>query len=225
MTIKKQLILSTILLVFTVILFANTNIDIWLEDFFYDQIAKKWIINEQNHLLNFWLYLIPKKIITAIGIIIFIAIMFNYLLPQYFKLSQPNKTNLIKILAGIIIIPSLIAFLKSVNNSYCPAQLSLYSGEFPHIPIHSFWPEEFQALSKQGKCFPAAHVVCAFAFFPACLIYRKYQILTLSFTLIYGWIIGFYQMVRGEHLISHTIASMILCYMVALIIVKSEFKN
>lgn len=223
MTIKKQLILSTILLVLTIIFFTKTNFDIWFEDFFYNHNTKTWLINEQDQVLNLYLYIIPKKIIIILGITILLSLVLNYLPNNYFKFSQQKIINLTKILAGIIIIPSFIAFLKSINNSYCPAQLSIYSGSFPHIPINSFWPETFN-LSVQGKCFPAAHVVCAFAFFPACLIYRQYQFLSFSFVLIYGWIIGLYQIIRGEHLLSHTIVSMIICYVISLIIVKTNIR-
>ena len=113
-------------------------------------------------------------------------------------------------LLSFIIIPSLIAGAKAFTNVYCPYQLNIYNGLYPFVRVLESYPTDF-IQTKVGRCFPAGHATAGFAFLGLFYAFRqyKYRLAGLSAGLALGWIAGIYQMLRGQHFLSHTLFSMV----------------
>ena len=112
--------------------------------------------------------------------------------------------------------PLLVASLKAVTGIYCPRQLALFGGEAPYRHLFST-----SVPVSGGRCFPGGHASGGFAltmlFF--CFSSRRAKAAALAASLALGWTMGLYQMMRGEHFLSHTVVSMLLAWQMNILLV------
>lgn len=76
-------------------------------------------------------------------------------------------------------------------------------------------------LWRGGRCFPAGHASGGFALI---MLYfavpnARWRWMGLAAGLAAGWLMGGYQMLRGEHFLSHTVTTMLLAWLVDLLII------
>lgn len=107
-----------------------------------------------------------------------------------------------------IVIPALIALLKSQSASHCPWDIKQYGGHYPHIKLF----ESLPATLKAGHCFPAGHAstglwLAAFCIFWLPQAPRK-ALFVFLLGLGVGFALGWVQQMRGAHFLSHTLWSM-----------------
>lgn len=99
----------------------------------------------------------------------------------------------------VIISTSIIGLLKSQSAHACPWNITLPSAE------GFFW--DFSA--NQGHCFPGGHAATGFALMSGFFVFRLSQPKRAYFFLIAGVILGFLmgwaQMMRGAHFLSHNL--------------------
>ena len=99
----------------------------------------------------------------------------------------------------VIISTSVIGLLKSQSAHACPWNITLPSAE------GFFW--DFSAT--QGHCFPGGHASTGFALMAGFFVFRLSQPKRAYFFLIAGVILGFAmgwaQMMRGAHFLSHNL--------------------
>ncbi len=78
-----------------------------------------------------------------------------------------------------------------------------------------------------GRCFPAGHASGGFALMSLCLFpvsnRNRKLLLLVGFTL--GWLMGLYQMARGEHFITHTLFTMFLSLFVISLLKKVDCQS
>ena len=126
------------------------------------------------------------------------------------------------LLITIIIVPTVIATLKSFTHVSCPNGLFLFNGDLPYLNL---WQN---ILAKTpAKCFPAAHAsagfsLYGFAFLPTVQKYR-YKIFAIVTAL--GWTMGLYKMAFGDHFFSHTLVSMFLSLTLACALASLFFRR
>ena len=169
----------------------------------------EWFLSRAFH--NEWKSILctaPKiviGIICGVCLLLFLSTVFQKRKHGTFTTWQ--KPALLAVVS-ISLTPLVVATLKSVTGVYSPVDLLPYGGEFPHI---GFLKQLY--LSGQvsgGRSFPAGHASGGFAlmalyYLPLSRLKKK----ALLFTgLIAGWLMGLYQMGRGEHFLSHTLTSM-----------------
>ena len=73
---NKQILLTTILLIVVICLFQFTNLDIFIQSFFYDFESKNWLIDKNEPILKLFLYDGLKKAIICFNVLILIALIF-----------------------------------------------------------------------------------------------------------------------------------------------------
>lgn len=193
-----------------------TDWDIILQNYFYDAPNRQWMINPAEHKqLSIFFYKGLKNILIAIG-----AFSLLYLAAslKYDNLKSHRKPFLI-LLLSIIFVPVIVAGAKYITNVYCPYQLDIYNGINPFVRVLDSYPEGFVQL-KPGRCFPAGHATAGFALMALfyCFKTRRNRILGLLAGIALGWTAGIYQMMRGQHFLSHTLFSMIASFMVIMVI-------
>lgn len=124
------------------------------------------------------------------------------------------------LLLSIVFVPLVVAGAKYFTNVYCPYQLNIYNGLYPFVRIIDSYPESF-VQPKPGRCFPAGHATAGFCLYGVVFCFltaaaEKSSDCLPAFCL--AWRPGFYQMLRGQHFLSHTLFSMIASFAVIITI-------
>ena len=138
------------------------------------------------------------------------------------SLSQLPRRELGYLLLTIILVPAIIATLKSITHVSCPSHLSFFNGELPYLTI---WQN--MLAHTPAKCFPAAHAsagfsLYGFAYLPSLSRYRSRILMGVT---MLGWTMGGYKMLIGDHFFSHSIVSMLLSWSMACALALLFFHN
>ncbi|PSM52123.1 phosphoesterase [Campylobacter blaseri] len=214
---NKQLILTAVLFVFTILLFELTNLDILVQNYFYNFETKLWTIDSKNTLIKFFMYDGFKKLFIVFGISILISLLFF----RKHKFIKEHIQGLIIVLLSIIFVPLITVWLKDITNMPCPYKIINYGGEYPNIKLFEPYPIEFKQLSRT-KCWPAGHASIGFSLMSLYFLFKqpRFKNIALIVALILGWSTGGYKILIGDHFFSHNIITMLLAWMIILIIYK-----
>ncbi|TWX71684.1 phosphatase PAP2 family protein [Colwellia demingiae] len=206
----KHILLSVIYLVLVFSLFELTNLDITIQDYFYDNVKDVWLWSKKEHVLKLFLYDAPKIALAFFALGIIISLLFF----RKRNLVTRHKKGLVIVLLSLIIVPSVIGFLKATTNSACPVALDNYGGEIPYIKVLASYPPN-KTPSKNQKCFPAGHASGGFALLSLFFIFttKKNQKVAIVFATSIGGLMGSYKMIIGDHFISHTLITMGLAWL------------
>ena len=214
---NKQIVITAFLLIAVIALFQFSNLDIFVQSFFYDFEKKSWLIDKNEPILKFFFYDGIKNLLLFFGLLILVSLIFfrkNILVQEY-------KKGLIIVLLSAILVPSIIGFLKDITNTPCPCNIVYFNGTYPDKKVFDSYPKDFVQKSKV-KCWPAGHSSGGFALMALFFLFKtpKNQKKALFVALIIGWSMGTYKMLLGDHFFSHTIITMLMAWLIILIIVK-----
>lgn len=176
------------------------SIDFWISDYFFDGVNHIFYLKDSPLLENVGheFLKILTSCILAIGIALAIA---SFPLKRLRSMRWP----LIKfsIMAGLSAL--LISILKSTSIHSCPWDLSMYGGHAPWLPLFGNWGANIQP----GHCWPGGHASGGFALIAGYFSFRefrpKWARIFLVTGFILGLIMGFVQVMRGAHFISHNL--------------------
>ncbi len=211
----KQIIFTSIALMVTIVFFELTNIDLLLQNYFYDMQLHTWLVNDDNVLLDLIFYSGIKKIYIAFALALLTSLVFFYKRP----LIQHYKQGIIIVLLSLIIVPSTVSLLKASTNVACPKHLTLYGGDYPYVSVLDAYPSDFHQ-EKKVKCFPAGHASGGFALMALFFLFKskKNKRIALVSAITIGWGTGSYKMLIGDHFLSHTIVTMVIAWLLILCI-------
>ncbi len=219
----KQIVITAILLIAVIALFQFTDLDIFVQNFFYNFETKNWLINKDEPILKFFFYDGIKNLL----ILFTLAILFSLLFLGKRSFVQEYKKGLIIVLLAAIFVPLLIGSLKAITNTPCPCNIVNFNGKYPDIKVFDSYPKDFIQTSK-AKCWPAGHASGGFALMALFFLFKTpiNQKRALITALVIAWSMGTYKMLLGDHFLSHTIITMIMAWLIILIIVKfTQFKQ
>lgn len=218
MNLTKTLCLCLLLLGAVLGMETFTDTDTILQNYFYIPTQREWLINTEAHKhLTVFFYDGLKRIVMIFAA----CCLLNMLLSiRCTKLRTTNHFCLMMLLS-FIFVPVIVAGAKSFTNVYCPYQLDIYNGFYPFVRVLEHYPADF-IQPKPGRCFPAGHATAGFAFMGLFCAFRRqsFRIAGLCAGLILGWTAGIYQMLRGQHFLSHTLFSMIASFMIVLLLCR-----
>ena len=214
---NKQIVITAFLLIAVIALFQFSNLDIFVQSFFYDFDKKSWLIDKNEPILKFFFYDGIKNLLLFFGLLILVSLIFfrkNILVQEY-------KKGLTIVLLSAILVPSIIGFFKDITNTPCPCNIVYFNGTYPDKKVFDSYPKDFIQKSKV-KCWPAGHASGGFALMALFFLFKtpKNQKKALFVALIIGWSMGIYKMLLGDHFFSHTIITMLMAWLIILIIVK-----
>ena len=218
-----QIIITAFLLIAVIALFQLTELDIFVQNFFYNFETQNWIIDKNEPILKFFFY----DGIKILFIIFDVSILFSLIFLRKNKLIQQYKKGLIIVFLSGISVPLIIGSLKDITNTPCPCNIVHFNGLYPENRVFDHYPKEFIQKSK-AKCWPAGHASGGFALMALFFLFKtpKNQKRALIGALIIGWSIGTYKMLLGDHFLSHTLITMLIAWLIILIIVKlTQFKQ
>lgn len=195
-----------------------SDFDIVLQNHFFNHDTNQWLIDPAHHKnLSIFFYKGLKTFTMICGLLCLFFLLTSFKITSFQKYRKPTLI----LLLSLIFVPLIVAGAKYITNVYCPYQLEIYNGINPLVRIIDNYPDGFTQL-KPGRCFPAGHATAGFAFMALfyCFNDRRKKILGLGFGILLGFTAGIYQMMRGQHFLSHTLFSMVASFMVIMIINK-----
>ncbi len=214
----RQIIITSLALVMTIILFNRFDIDLWLQDYFYNTELKQWLLSHEQRLIKLILYDGIKRVYVITVLSLAVITWLNRKHPLL-KRYQPGLNI---VLLSCLLIPLIVGGLKAITNVPCPRDITHYNGDQPYVTILGSYPDNFVQTERQ-RCFPAAHASGGFALMSLFFLFKrkKNKIIALSGALSLGWITGAYKMLIGDHFLSHTVVSMLLAWLIILVIAKT----
>lgn len=211
-----KLIVGLILLALILLIEKYSDLDIVLQNHFFNHDSNQWLIDSARHNdLSIFFYKGLKIFALICGLLCLFYLLASFKITSFKKHRKP----ILILLLSLIFVPLIVAGAKYITNVYCPYQLEIYNGINPFVRIIDNYPDGFTQL-KPGRCFPAGHATAGFAFMALyyCFNNRRKKILGLGFGILLGFTAGIYQMMRGQHFLSHTLFSMVASFMVIMLI-------
>ncbi len=209
------------LTIIATLMFEHSQFDVRISELFYTN--GHWLLEKGAQPYRFIFYDLPKLLLILFGVYLVTVLIGRCWHSRYFTNvnAQPYFVRPIAVLSSrevgyllitIIMVPTVIATLKSVTHISCPNTLSLFNGDLPYLNL---W-QSIVAMTP-AKCFPAAHASAGFslyglAFLPT-LQKHRYKIFVI--VTVVGWTMGLYKMMFGDHFFSHTLVSMLLAWTLA----------
>ncbi len=227
MNVKYKIIISALLGIVVVLALEQfTDIDVWLSDKIYNFRTHQWPIPYNLHQkLNPIFYDGAKHLVATVGTFCVLYMLYSLWKPQY----RCRFSAALTILLCTIIIPTTVGQLKRQSNVYCPNQLVHYEASYPYARVFEHYPADFVPRHR-GRCFPAGHISGAFALMSMYLFFKtkRNQRLALTAALLLAFTNGAYQLLRGEHFISHNFISLFIAMILIVLIntvIKSLFRH
>lgn len=207
-----QSVVCLLLMAAVVFMESDTGIDLFIQRHWYDASRGLWAVDPSFHHAWRWLFYDgAKRFVAVVGVSSLLLAAWGYVSGR----SVLLRAGLLMALSCAAT-PLLVSTLKAVTGIYCPRQLVIFGG---HAPYRHLFPQ-VSGVSG-GRCFPGGHASGGFAltmlFF--CLSGRRSRAAALAATLGIGWTMGLYQMMRGEHFLSHTVMSMLLAWQMNILLV------
>ena len=220
--INKQIILTSIAIFFLIILFEFTDIDIWVQDHFYNFASQQWLLDRDEKITKFIFYDGIKKLLI-ISVVLLLAVL---LLFRNSRLIRTYKQGLWIVCIATILVPLTIGSLKAITNVPCPRDISRYGGHYPYVTVLKSYPKDFHQTEKI-RCYPAGHASGGFALLSLLFLFksRRNKRLALVSVMIIAWSMGTYKMLIGDHFLSHTVMTMVLAWLIILLIAKGMHKK
>jgi membrane-associated PAP2 superfamily phosphatase len=217
-SLNLQILITFALLVLVLVLFEFTNIDIWLQDKFYDRAQDAWLVDPLARIPRMIFYNGAKWAIIGFAVVLVVFFLWpKEKLPEKWSARKRDVGFLILCLG---IVPATIGTLKANTNIYCPFQLARYGGTKPYIKV--FDSRAAATTQDPGRCYPAGHASGGFALMSFYFIARtgRGRILGMAIGQSYGWTMALYQTFKGAHFLSHSIVTMLLAWLLILFLAK-----
>ena len=188
--------------------------DLCIQDCFYNQNSQQWLVKFDKHSpLGLTFYVIPKILLGIFaGAVLLFAIR-----QKWGRLTCPwNRTRLVYILLCLALIPSLVSILKATTGVAYPRKIDRYNGG--SIPYRSVWQSiPHYTGEKRYQGWPAGHASGGFALFGLAFaaLGQSGRRRGFGIAVTTGCLMGTYQMLAGNHYLSHTLVSMLLAWLIA----------
>ena len=214
---NKSIVITFIALIISIIFFGLSDIDLSVQDIFYNFKTKSWILSSSLEPWHFIFYSGVKKLLILVGL----AFLFGFIFFYKTKLIQSYKKGILIVILSAIVVPLTVGFLKKTTNMPCPKHEIHYNGKMIRTAVWQKYPKPYSTMPRI-RCWPAGHASGGFALLSLFFLFksRKNKKIAIITALLVGWAMGLYKMLIGDHFLSHTIITMILAWLIILIIAK-----
>ena len=219
---NRQIAITFLLLVGTILFFEFTNVDLWVQNLFYNFHTHTWLVDRDDKLLKTIFYTGIKKVLIAVAVLLLFSLAFY----KKYKIIDRYKKGIMIVVLSAIFVPLTVGALKAMTNTPCPKNTDIYGGSYPEVKVLESYPKGFKE-KKRIKCWPAGHASGGFALLSLFFLFKtpKNRKRAIIFAMVVGWSMGLYKMFIGDHYLSHTIVTMILAWLIILIIAKFTLKK
>ncbi len=207
MRLLKVFVMTVVLLALVLAMENYTDWDVAVQNKLYFSDTGSWLITPEMHRQwDFVFYNGMKHFVAFWGTVSVLVMVAGFRI----KSLRPKFAAALTVLLCTIIIPTSVNSLKKKTNVYCPGQLEIYNGAYPYVRVFEAYPKTF-GPEHRGRCFPAGHVTGLFSLMALGYYFqnkkKRYAVIVAAFVL--AWVGGAYQMMRGEHFLSHTLTTMV----------------
>ncbi len=128
------------------------------------------------------------------------------------------RSPLINTFIGMVVATTAVTLAKRFSVHACPWDLNLYGGNQPLLALFESLPDG----SILGRCFPGGHASGGFSLWAFYFFFRNSQSKVALAGLyaggLFGFVMGWAQMMRGAHFMSHNLWTAWLVWLVLLIL-------
>lgn len=188
------------------------HLDEAVQAFFFDAASGSWMIPADRRDWVFRVFYSAPKAMLVIGSVLCVLwLVISRLLGEPVK----NEEDFWSALLVLGAVAAIAGYLKSVTGVSCPLHSILYGGPFEPVTI---WDRLWQhaPFERNFRCWPAGHATGGFGLFGLRLIAARWP---NGFSRLHwvpgffaGWAMGLFQMARGQHYLSHTMATMLIAW-------------
>lgn len=211
---KKTLWASLISLLIIFVFFEVTNADLFIQKMLFNYAEKKWHFQDPTLLYKKIFYTGIKIPIYVIGLSALVALIISWKK----KIWTSYRKGLIIVALTLILLPTLIAVVgKNLTDVQCPDDLNVFAGRIPyvkHFEAYPINPDSSDGKWPKGRCFPAGHASGGFALLSLVCFFKSRRNKRIAFivAMSMGWTMGVFQMIRGNHFLSHHLVTMCLAF-------------
>jgi len=134
------------------------------------------------------------------------------------SLIQIYHRQFLWVFVAMLIASTAISILKHFSVHACPWSLLLYGGTQPLIPLFGHLPSG----AEPGHCFPGGHASGGFALIAFYFAFRdtepKLAKVGLTAGMVLGFAMGWAQMMRGAHFMSHNLWTAWIVWIILLVL-------
>ncbi|HEY0947168.1 MAG TPA: phosphatase PAP2 family protein [Opitutaceae bacterium] len=206
------------LLAAVMVLFEWSDVDLALQDRFFDFATQRWLVDGRAPVPRWWFYTAPKIVLAVSGAGLLVIALGAASWRRWCRGSSGSgRRELLVVVATLASGPALIGIGKAVTNVFCPSEIRRYGGDVAYVPLCGTFPEGDRP-ARRGRCFPAGHASGGFALLSLAGLARtrRGQAWGVAAGLAAGWTMGLYQMFKGAHYLSHTLVTMLVVWLVFL---------
>ena len=196
-------------------LFEFTNLDLALQDHFFNFETRRWLVDGKEPSGRLVFYHGPKALVWIIALT---ALILAAGPARWRERWQLNRRGLWLGVLVIATVPALAGLGKKYTNVFCPSEIRRYGGDMAYAKLCEPHPAD-DPPGRRGGCFPAGHASGGFALMGLLAVRaaRRWRNGMLALGLGLGWWMGLYQMLKGAHYLSHTLTTMLVAWLVVLL--------
>jgi membrane-associated PAP2 superfamily phosphatase len=194
--------------IFLIWIYPQTGLDHALIAPYYD--AQRGFFLKNEEFLTFFMHDTLKTLMLLVVASFIFLLAWSWQEPRL----QAHRRRITWILLGMGLATLSVSISKSLSIHACPWDLSQFGGYAPEIPLFGNLPSGL----KPGRCLPGGHASGGYA-----LLALYFGLLTLSKTwayrglaaaLVIGTAMGWSQMMRGAHFLSHNLWTLLIVWCV-----------
>jgi membrane-associated PAP2 superfamily phosphatase len=171
-------------------------VDLWFQSLFWN--GKAWLIPHENALGLAIAYDGPKALIIIWALLLIGAAFF----------AKRVRARALYLLACLAVVSVVCTQLRGITGMATPLELKAFGGVHEHLLLFQTKPAGYPS-----HAFPAGHASGGFALLGLYWILKTRRGRGLALGLVVGCWMGFYQVARGEHFLSHTLATAALAWL------------
>ncbi|MEQ1766808.1 MAG: phosphatase PAP2 family protein [Methylotenera sp.] len=221
-----HLALPLIFALFLALIYPKTGLDAQLLSQFYDSQALTFPLKNDSFLENI-MHVGLKNLMVLVSLVLLglwaLGLKIWPLKLSFLQTWQLKNSSLytyhqqfLWVFVAMVISTSTISILKHLSMHACPWDLLIYGGTQPLIPLFGSLP----IGATPGHCFPGGHASGGFALLAFYFGFRdsspKIAKIGLILGVLFGLAMGWAQMMRGAHFMSHNLWTVWLVWMVLL---------
>lgn len=193
-------------------LFEFTDLDLALQDNFFDFESRRWLVDAKDPSGRLVFYNGPKALVWIIALT---ALTLAAGPARWRERWQLNRRGLWLGMLVIATVPALAGLGKKHTNVFCPSEIRRYGGDVAYAKLCEPFPADDRP-ARRGGCFPAGHASGGFALLGLLAVRttRRWRRGVIALGLGLGWWMGGYQMLKGAHYLSHTLTTMLVAWLV-----------
>lgn len=174
-----------------------------------------WVLPSRHPhpLLHLLLYTGPKALLILLALLLVAAAVVPGRFPAWL-----GRRRALFLLACAALVPVTCTQLRSVTRMATPSATQAFGGKWPHHVLFESKPD-----GHPSNGFPAGHASGGFSLLALAYAWpgRRARRAGAAAGLAAGWLMGVYQMARGEHFLSHTLATCLIAWLVVALLARA----